>query len=158
IGLNVGISKLSSDSYREALRLRRQDTVDQIRKSFYAVLEAESALAAAEESLSLAKEVERVVGDRLRAEKALEVDHLEARARLVRSDSNALSARNALAEHKEELNVLLGRDLATDFRPLPVADLPPESADLAAARSRALDQQPSVRQARLQARQAELDW
>ncbi len=157
IGLNVGISKLGGEYYREAFRAQRQTTVDQVRKAFYGILDAESALAAAEESLALAREVERVVGDRFRAEKALEVDHIEAKARLARSDANAFSAQDSLTQQKEQLNSLLGRDIRTDFRVVPVGERPAYPHDLAATRARALEQQPAVRQARLQASQAELN-
>ncbi len=158
IGLNVRLSELSTDLLREELRARRQTTVDQVRKAYYGVLEAQTALAYAEDSLALAREVERVIGEKLRAEKALEVDSIEARARLARAESDELAARNALAQRKEQVNSLLGRDLGSDFRALTAPEPAPYPRDLAAARARALELAPAVRQARLQVSQADLNW
>ncbi len=158
IGLNVHLSELSALSSREELRSRRQTTVARVRKAYYGVLEAQTALAFAEDSLSLAREVERVIGEKLRAEKALEVDSIEARARLARAESDHLAARNAVAQRKEELNSLLGRDIGAEFRATEAPEAASYPRDLAAARARALELAPALRQARLQVSQADLSW
>lgn len=158
IGLNVRLSGVSVDTAREQLRAQKQAVVNDVRRAYYGILSAESALAAAEESLGLAREVERVVGERLRAQKALEVDQIEARARVSRSDAGAFSARNNVATQKEYLNLLLGRDVGTDFRVVPVADRPAYSGDLEGARSRARDRQPALKEAQLKVAQAEFAW
>jgi outer membrane protein len=158
IGLNVRLSGVSVDTAREQLRAQKQAVVNDVRRAYYGILSADSALAAAEESLGLAREVERVVGERLRAQKALEVDQIEARARVSRSDAGAFSARNNVATQKEYLNLLLGRDVGTDFRVVPVSDQPAFSGDLEAARSRARDRQPALKEAQLKVAQAEFAW
>jgi outer membrane protein len=158
IGLNVRLSGVSLDAAREQLRAQKHAVVDEVRRAYYGILQAESALVAAEESLGLAREVERVVGDRFRAQKALEVDRIDARARLSRADAGAFSAANTLTTQKEQLDRLLGRDIGTDFRVVPVAEPPAYPGDLEAARARARTLQPSLKEARLKVSQAEFAW
>src|SRR5262249_34950425 len=157
IGLNIDLTKVSSDFYREQFRGQRQRTVDDVRKVYYGILQAEAARKAAEESFGLAREVERVVGDRFREEKALEVDHLEARAQRARAEAELPKARNALAQQKEHLNSLLGRDLGLAFQVVPVGDPSESVRDLETVRSRALEVQPEARKSRLQLEQAQID-
>jgi outer membrane protein len=59
-----------------------------------------------------------------------------------------------LQTQKENLNVLLGRDIRTDFRVNPVPEEMPEEKDLEAARQRALENRTEVRQARIKIDQA----
>jgi outer membrane protein TolC len=158
IGLSVRLNSASLDTAREELRQQRHAVVNDVRRAYYGILSAESALAAADESLTLAREVERVVGERLRAQKALEVDQIEARARVSRSDAGAFSARNAVATQKEQLNLLLGRDLGSDFRVVSAVEQPAYPGDLAAARSRARELQPALKEAELKVVQAEFAW
>lgn len=155
IGLNVDLAKLAAETSREQLRGQRQATVAEVRNAYYALVEADAALSAAKESLAHAREIERVVGEKFRAEKALEVDHLESRARLASAEGGELRARNSLAQAKERLNDLLGRDLGVEYRVANVPDPPDYPLDLAAARALSLERQPAVREARLQVQQAE---
>src|SRR5262249_27080311 len=138
IGLNVDLSKLASEYSREQLRDQRSKTVLDVRKAYYGILAADGARVAAAESLALGREVERVVGDRYRSQKALEVDEIEARARRADAETSDIRAANLLAQRKESLNSLMGRDLAADFQVVPVPDVAPSAGDLAAARARAL--------------------
>jgi outer membrane protein TolC len=158
IALNVRLFGASLEEAREQLRAQKQATINDVRRAYYGILSAESALTAAEESLRLADEVERVVGERLRAQNALEVDEIEARARVSRSDAGAFTARNTVATQKEQLNLLLGRDVGTDFRVMPVLDQPAYPGDLEAARSRARELQPALKEAQLKVAQAEFAW
>jgi outer membrane protein TolC len=157
IGLNVDLAKLAADNARESLRGQRQTTAADVRNAYYRILDAQAAREAALETLGFAREVERVVGDRFRAQKALEVDSLEARARLADAENADVKTRNALAQNKEKLNDLLGRDLAVGFRVSSIPPAAPYPLDLVAARARAVDAQPAIREARLQVRQAELN-
>src|SRR5205823_10932046 len=58
---------------------------------------------------------------------------------------------------KEQLNDLLGRDVRTDFRVNPAADVNGFPADLENARNRALQQRPEIREAELKIKQADVD-
>lgn len=158
IGLGVRMSESDVEYYREALLSARQKAVLDVRKAYYGVLEAESALAAAQQTSAAAAEVERVVGEKFRAQSALEVDVTEARAQKASAEASLLSASNSVLSQKEQLNLLMARDVRTEFRAVSVADPLPVSVDIATARAKALAQTPGARQARLTAAQAELQW
>lgn len=158
IGLGVKAKKAAEEAAREDLRARRHSVVSDVREAYYGLLQAESALRAASEGLASAREVERVFADRLATGSVLEVDHMEARARRAQGESQELNARNALAVRREQLNLLLARPIATDFRAVPVPPPRLTDSDLEAARQRALERRPEVKKARLQATQAEYDW
>ena len=65
--------------------------------------------------------------------------------------------RNQLATQKEQLNDLMGRNILTEFRVNPEPEATTLENDLGGARTRALQQRPDVREARLQTKQAEYD-
>src|SRR6185436_5583443 len=82
---------------------------------------------------------------------------LEVKTRLAKTETEELTVANQLSTLKEQLNQLMGRDIRSEFR---VAAVPAPSlfeTDLVAARERALDQRPELREARLQVQQAELE-
>ena len=83
--------------------------------------------------------------------------HLEVDARLAKGRYELSVAENGLATQREHLNQLLGRDLGTPFR---VDSMPEEDATdltLDAARDKASQNRPEVRQAFLKEKQAEYD-
>jgi outer membrane protein len=88
----------------------------------------------------------------------LKSETLTVKAQVARARYQILTLRDALASQRESLNQLMGRDLWTEFSVQPVAALTTYEADLDGARARALDERPEVRQARLKAKQAGLDY
>src|SRR5262249_35611515 len=64
---------------------------------------------------------------------------------------------NRLATQKEQLNRLLGRDVFTEFSVTPVSQTVAFETDVAAARRRAVEQRPELKQARLRIEQANYD-
>ena len=158
LGLGIHAQQLGEEVAREQLRAERQAIVSSVRKAYYGLLHGESALAAAQESLNAAHEIERVIRQRFEAGAALEADHLEARARLAHAEYEVLAAENSLTSQKEQLNQYLGRDISMDFRAVPLPKPSLTEEDLAAARERALDRRPEARTARLKVTQAEYNW
>jgi outer membrane protein TolC len=62
-----------------------------------------------------------------------------------------------LTVQKQQLNMLLGRDVLTEFEVSSAPEAEHFEADLVAARAKALDRRPEVREARLKVKQAEGD-
>jgi outer membrane protein TolC len=142
---------------REDLRARRQAAAADVRRVYYAVLQGQSALAAAQEQVTALVELERVVERRLAEEAVLLADHLEVQARLARARHHVASLRNQLASRKERLNSFLGRELGTPFRAASVPEASPVETGFDVAEARALAQRPDVRRARHQLVQLEAD-
>jgi len=157
IGLNIEMAKVSIEERQEEVRLREQNTVDDVKRSYYGILQSQSALDSLQEAIKHYRELDRVTADYVAQKVALKSDSLEVKARLAKAEYEALNLTNQLATEKEQLNNLLGRDVRTDFRVSAVSDAKDFGIDLDSARSRALDQRPEVREARLKIKLAELD-
>jgi outer membrane protein TolC len=157
IGLGIERLEVGREIAREQLRGQRLAVVNDVKRSYYGALQTEISLAAIEESLGFYRELLRVVEDNVRQQAALAGDALDVKARLARSEYTALTLRNSLASRKEELNQLLGRDVATEFRLGPVAEAAPFETDLEGARARAIRQRPEVTGGQLRIKDAEYD-
>jgi outer membrane protein TolC len=98
-----------------------------------------------------------VTGDYVAQRVALKAENLEIKTRLAKAEYDALTQVDQLATQKEQLNSLLGRDIRTEVNvSLPLEPAGSE-ADMDVARSRALEQRPEIKEARLKLKQAEVD-
>jgi outer membrane protein TolC len=157
INLSVQLNEVSRQLAGENLRARRQTVTNDVKKAYFDVLQIQSALEAADEAIKLYRELERVTGAYVLQRVALKSQELEVKTRLAKAEYDGLSLRNALSSQQERLNQLLGRGIATQFQVSPIPEVTPLEVDLVAARAKALEQRPEVRQARLKSKQAELD-
>ena len=157
IGLGMKLTDLSLEIAKERLRLERQSTLNGIKRLYYGLLQSESGLRATEEAINLYRELDRVVAENLAQRTALKADSLEVKTRLAKAEYDALTLRQGLATQKEQLNNLLGRDINTEFSISPISESPSAAPNLDAARTRALNERPEVKEARLKLQQTEYD-
>ena len=157
IGLNIEQVKLARDVETEKLHLAQQSTVDEVKRNYYGILQSQSALESVVEAIRLYRELDRVTTDYVARQVSLRSDSLEVQTRLAKAEYDALDLTNKLSTQKEQLNNLLGRDVRVEFKVAAVPDVNGFADDLVAARSRAIEQRPEMRQARLKVKQAELD-
>ena len=157
IGLNIKLQKVSRELAQAKLRQQRNETVDQVKKTYYRILQTGSALSSVEEALKSYHELDKVTGDYVVQQVALKADHLTVQTRLARVEYEHLELSNQLATQKEQLNTLLGRDVGTTFEVAGVPEFTSMETDLAAARKIALERRPELEQARLAIEQATLD-
>lgn len=155
VGLGVKSNELSRDIDREKLRAEKASVVNEVKRLYYTLVQTQSALRAAEEQVKTYRELDRVLGEYVARETALPGDRLEVQAKLQAEEYKALSLRNALATGKEQMNSLLGRELAHDFGLATVPEASAEEVDLEAAVARGVERRPELRQARLQVDQAD---
>jgi outer membrane protein TolC len=157
IGLGVDAKKLDTQIAREKLSLQEQGIVNDVKKTYYNLNQAQSGLTATEETITLLKEINRVAANALEQQVILKSDMLDAEAGLAKAESEATSLRNTVATLKEKMNNLLARDLTTEFTVSTNAETKAWEMDLAATRARALQQRPELREARLKAQEADID-
>ena len=157
IHLGVQARELDAKITGEKARAERQSLVKEVKQAYYAVLQSESQLEAAETNVKQYQELDRVVLQRVSQEAALQSDSLEVKAKFANENYKLIQLRNTLDSRKEYLNNLLGRDIRTEFRVdrVPLASF--EEVDLKLAQSRALSRRPEIKEAELSARQAEYD-
>ena len=157
IRLNIKQAALSTEVAREQLRGREQSVVNNVKRTYYSIVQTESALRSVQQALAFYRELDRVTGDYVAQQVALRADDLEVKTRLAKTETEELTVGNQLKTLKEQLNQLVGRDIRTEFIVSAIPEPSVFETDLAAARTRALDQRPEIREARLRVQQAELD-
>jgi outer membrane protein TolC len=157
ISLGTKLSELGRDAEREKLREQRAAIADDVRRTYYQVLQAESAMGAAEERMQVYRELDRMVEEQVRVEAALPSDRLEVKARLASQEQELAQRRGDVAEGREQLNFLLGRELDHQMTLAAVPEAPLEEVDLQSAMTAALERRPDLARARLQVDQADTD-
>lgn len=155
--LNLKQLRLKTEIAQEGLRAKQQETVRDVKRAYFALLQTQSAMEAAAETIRMYKELDRVTGDYVAQQVVLRTESLDVKSRLARSEYDVTTLVDQASIQKQQLNLLLGRDVLTDFAVSSVPDADGFEADLTAARAQALTQRPEVREARLRVRQAEGD-
>jgi outer membrane protein len=157
IGLGVNAERLNTEIQRAKLNLQEQNVVNDVKKTYYNLVQSQSALVATDETIKLLNELERVAANAVEQQVILKGDLLDAQAGLAKAEAQAVSLRNTSATLKEKLNSLMARDILTDFTVAGGADVKPWELDLAQTRAKAVAQRPEIREARLQVERAEID-
>ena len=157
IGLGIRMSELSRDAAESKLEARRREIAHQVKRGYYAILQLQSALEAAEETLKLYRELDRVVGEYVTRQVALASDSLDVKTQLAKEEYESLKLRNNMAAAREQLNYLLGRDIRTEFAVSPVSAGAVYEIELSMAQSRALAERPEIKEAQLKLKLAEYD-
>jgi outer membrane protein len=157
--INLGIdsavtARALEDEHAKAQQLA---VANSVKRLYFAILQTESAIETTEQAIALYRELDRTLEVRVAQKVALRGDALDVQFRLAQEQLTRTTHLNSLASQKEQMNQLLGRDVRTDFVVEPVTALSVSEIDLNAARSRALDSRPDIREARLKVDQADLD-
>jgi len=157
IGLSINAVKLARDEKQQKLRSEEQSIANDVKKTYYGILQSESALENVRDEVKSYRELDRVTGDYVVQQVVLKSDHLQVQSRLAKAEYEAVDLTNRLSTQKEQLNKLLGRDLLTDFSVSPVADATVLDYGISVSRRRALERRPELSEARLRIEQAKLD-
>jgi outer membrane protein TolC len=148
--LNVETAQLSFDEHEQKL-------TDDVRQVYYEVLQSQSQHESQESMLKYLKELQQLTERRFEQQAALQADKLSVNAEVAKAVYQLTTIEDTLADRKEALNHLLGRNLQTDFSVQPVPETLPEEQDLAAARATAVEHRPEMKQAAIRMSQAQLE-
>jgi outer membrane protein TolC len=157
IKLNTELLKSSIEEKKQAEREQRHDTINDVKKVYYGVLQNQSSLRYSEQQVKLFEELQRITDNYVAEQAALKTDSLEVKTRLARAQYDVLAAQNDLATQREQLNILMGRDIRTEFDVNPVPEAADWEQDIAAAQKIALEHRPELRQAAAKLKEAEYD-
>ena len=157
VHLAVREQELSVDLNTEKARGLRQSTIRDVKQAYYAVLQTESSLDAENASVKQYEELDRVVMQYLSQETALQSESLDVKAKLAQEQYKVFQLQDTEQTQKEQLNNLLGRDIATPFRVEQVPAAAPEESELKIAQQTAMSQRPEIKEAELTVKQAEYD-
>jgi outer membrane protein TolC len=157
IHLQLKALTLGLEGTREDERKKRLETIDQVRRAYYAVVEAQSELDSLQASLPFYQESKRLAVENRKRETILESDLLRSDTQLLKTQNSISGATDQLAAAAEKLNDLMGRDIHTQFRVSDVSSVDASSEAPEEIETRALQNRPDVKKAKLQVRQAEYD-
>jgi outer membrane protein TolC len=160
INFQIKQQKLDVEISETKLHATEQSLVNEVKRAYYAILQTEGAVRAAEESVKLYHELDRVTGEYVVQQVALKTDLMDVQTKVAKAEYEVLTLNNSLSTQKEQLNHLLGRDVRTEFSVtdgLETAQTTIRETNLIDARKRALEQRPEIREARLRLQQANLD-
>ncbi|MBS1791092.1 MAG: TolC family protein [Acidobacteria bacterium] len=157
IGLGIKMNELSRDLADSKLELKKREIALQVKRSYYAILQLQSALGSSEDTLKLYREFDRVVGEYVTQQVALVADSLDVKTQLAKEEYEVLKMRNNLAASKEALNHLMGRDIRTEFSVDAISTNTVYEVELSFAQTRALAERPEIKEAQLKLKLAEYD-
>ena len=156
IGLNIKFERLSHEMVQAKLRQQQNETIDQVKKTYYAILQTKSSLSSVEQTVKSYQELDKVTGDYVMQQVALKADHLVVQTRLAQAQYDQLELGSRLATQKEQLNSLLGREVDREFEVIDAPAFISIETNLADARKVALEHRPELEQARVSVEQAKL--
>src|SRR5216683_295507 len=156
IHLFVAEQRLKVDAAQLSFSEREQKLTDEVRQSYYQVLQSQIDYEAQQSVVTYLEELLQLTDRRFNQQAALQADRLSVKAELAKATYELTTIDDKLADRKEILNHLLGRSVQTEFSVEPVPATLPEQEDLSAARAIALDHRPEVKLVANRVRQAEL--
>jgi outer membrane protein len=152
--LNLGLLDVGKKLSQEQLRQQKQQITDSVKESYYQLLQSESALDATNENVKALQEVDRTTSEYVKEKAALPYQSAGVKVQLAQAQLQQVTLQDTIQTQKENLNNLMGRDLATDFALSPVPETLPEEGSIELARQNALNGRSEIRQARFKVDQA----
>lgn len=156
LSLNIKLAQSSQKLSEEQLRQQRQQISDTVKEDYYALLQTQSALEAARENVKALEEVDRTTQQYVMEKTALPYQGAGVKVQLAQAQLQVVTLEDTFQTQKENLNVVLGRDIGTEFQLAGVPETLPEEQDLELARKTALANRTEIRQAQIKVDQAAL--
>jgi outer membrane protein TolC len=157
INLELKALGLGVEATRQEQEKTRLEVIDQVRRVYYTVVQAQSALDSLEASLPFYRESKRLAGENFKRETVLESDLLGADAQLLNTENAVRDAEDQVASASERLNDLMGQDVHAQFRVVPINTIEDELDAPEQLEARAVQNRPDLKKAKLQVQQAHFD-
>jgi outer membrane protein TolC len=157
IDLSIKQQKLGVELSQQSYFVHEQDLVNEIRRGYYAILQSQSEIESQRALLTYLEELQQLTGRRLQQQAVLKADSLRIAAQRSKASYQLTVIQDALADQKEALNRLLGRDLHTEFA---VETLPAslaEESSLQQARAFAVEKRAEIKTETLKKEKAALE-
>ncbi len=157
INLSIKEQKLGAELSQQSYSLREQDVVNEVRRAYYAILQSQSELESQRALLAYLEGLQQLTGRRLQQEAVLKADGLRITAQRTKALYQLTVIEDTLADQRETLNRLLGRDLRAEFTVEMVPDSLPEESSLQEARKSAIEMRPEIKAETIKKEQAALE-
>jgi outer membrane protein len=157
IDLSIKEQKLATELSQQSYFEREQGLVNEVRQAYYAILQSQSEVESQRALLAYLEELQQLTGRRLQQEAVLEADSLRITAQRTKALYQVAVMQDALADRKEALNHLLGRDLQAEFTVEMVPASLPEESSVQEARRIAIGVRPEIKAETIKKERATLE-
>src|SRR5882757_2294076 len=157
INLSIKEQKLAAELSQQSYFEHEQGLVNEVRRGYYAILQSQSELESQRAVLTYLEELQQLTGRRQHQEAVLKADSLRITAQRSKALYQLTVIQNALADQKEALNHLLGRDLQAEVTVEMVPASLPEESSLQEARKRATEKRPEIKAETIKKERAALE-
>jgi len=157
INLSIKQQKLGVELSQQSFFVREQDLVNEVRRGYYRILQSQSEIESQRALLAYLEELQQLTGRRLQQQAVLKADSLHIAAQRSKASYQLTVIQDALADQKEALNRLLGRDLQTEFAAETLPASLPEEASLQQARAFATEKRAEIKAETIKKEKAALD-
>src|SRR6266478_582796 len=157
INLSIKEQKLGAELSQQSYSQHEQDVVNEVRRAYYAILQSQSELESQRAVLAYLDGLQQLTARRLQQEAVLKADSLRITAQRSKALYQLTVMQDTLADQKETLNRLLGRDLLAEFTVEMVPDSLPEESSLQEARKSAIEMRPEIKAETIKKEQAALE-
>jgi|SRR5262245_5935534 len=157
IGLGIELAGVGVEASSEQLRATRQAIVNDVRRLYYGIAQAESGRRTLQATVEFLRQLQRETDQQVIQRVALSADGLSVKAQLVQAEYDLLKMDDPIATQKEQLNRLMGRPVTTPLAIDASTIADSDSGSLDDACTEALASRPEMRLARVQQHRAELE-
>jgi outer membrane protein TolC len=145
IDLSIKQQKLATELSQQSYLEHEQVLVNEVRHGYYAILQSQSELESQRTLLAYLEELQQLTDRRLQQEAVLKADSLRITAQRSKASYQLTVIEDTVANRKEALNRLLGRDLLTEFTVEIVPGSLAEESSLQEARKSAVEMRPEIK-------------
>ena len=157
LNLSIKQQKLAAELSQQSYFEHERGLVNEVRRAYYAILQSQSELESQRALLIYLEELQQLTSRRLQQEAVLKADSLRITAQRTKAVYQITVIEDALADQKEALNRLLGRELLTEFAVEMVPSSLAEESTLQQARKRAVEMRPEIKAETIKKERANLD-
>src|SRR5262249_22724464 len=157
IGLAIELAGVGVDATSEQLRGTRQGLINEVRRLYYGIAQAESGRRTLQATVDFLKQLDRETNQQVIQRVALQADLLMVKAQLVQAEYELLKMDDPIQSQKEQLNRLMGRPIEAPLEIDASSIVDSEGVSLTDAYAEALTSRPEIRLAKVQQRKSELE-
>jgi outer membrane protein len=157
IGLGIELGQVGAEAAAEQVRAKRQAIVNEVRRLYYGIAQAESGRRSLQATIDALKQLDRETGQQVAQRVALHADLLNVKVQIQQAEYDLLKLDDPIQTQKAQLNRLMGREVDAPLEVDPASAAEIGLVPLPEARAQALASRPEIRLARLQVQKADLD-
>ena len=150
IGLGIELAKVGVDATAEQMRAKRQAVVNEVRRLYYGIAQAESGRTTLRATVDFLSQLDRETSQQVVQRVALQADSLNVKAQLVQAEYELLKMDDPIQTQKEQLNRLMGRPIDAQLEIDVSSIVENEPVSLTDAYAEALASRPEIRLANVQ--------